>query len=115
MDTSHSGFVVLGLEGDSAPSRAFHKPTGAEIPLASVQVGTKEAPAWERLFSTPMLTNGDGRQDVQMQNPGDTGGARGGARHMQVTASSNGVVHRDRATCWGSCMSLVGNSFGQVK
>ena len=37
-EASHRGSVVVGLERDSALSHACHKPSGAGIPLASVQV-----------------------------------------------------------------------------
>jgi len=56
----------------------------------------------------------EGRCEV-FKIPGDFGGARCVSRYMQVTASCNGEAPRDRAKSQRSYMSLVRNSFGQVK
>ena len=62
IEAPHAGSVVLGLEGTLAPSHACHKPTGGGIPLASLCLRTKWAPAWELLVSAPMVITGDGGQ-----------------------------------------------------
>ena len=49
-----------------------------------------------------------------MQIPGDILMSRDAPRCMQIPASCNGKVHRDRATSQASRMSLVGNSFDEV-
>jgi len=49
------------------------KPTGGGTPLASIEIGTKQPPAWQILFSAPLVINGGGEQeeDVQTQTLGD--------------------------------------------
>jgi len=61
------------------------KPTGGGIPLVSVEIGTKEPPAWEHLGSAPLLIKGgEGQEeDVQTQTLGAMFGSRG-----------------DRDVCW---------------
>lgn len=63
VEASPPGIAALGLEGDSAPSQAHHKPTGGGIPPASAQVFIKKAPTWELLVPALMDINSDGGQE----------------------------------------------------
>ena len=47
-----------------------------------------------------------------MQIPGDIGGARGGARHVQVTADCKEAVFRDKLASGGVALGAGGQFFG---
>jgi len=47
VEAFHHVFLFPAFAGDSAPSHACHKPSGVGVPLASVQVCTKQTPVCE--------------------------------------------------------------------
>jgi len=114
VETSHSVSVDLGLEGDSAP---WDNPPGGGIPLASVQVCTKQAPAGELLVSAPRVINEDEghEKSAQTQTPGNIWGASAAQDACWLLQALMEQCWETRHLLGSSPWRLVGNVFGQVK